>query len=392
MLRKPTAMKLLFIFFFLFLSWCCLGQDYYDLARKHFLENNIDSARFFINRELREKPTADDYFLSGMIHESENKSLRALADYEAVVKYNPENLEAYFQKGLIYFHSASTEKAVDDFTFVIDNHGTSKTNAVYFGNDPYGRKGTFVTSLQSMVGHVYQYRAQAYQKLGDNDRALNDFNKSFEYDTLADFYINRSHLYSQIGNGAQAISDLRSALKLEPENYLAWYNLALLDEQARLPASLINNEEFTPILNLLGANAFESEDYETAIKYLTKAIENDLEGELAYLNRGKAFLKTGQYRLARIDFLKALQTNSRSYEAFYLVGNSFFYEKNYEDALGFYERYLSVDQGFKNAWYNAAMAYLSNDQEDRGCECLKKAEQLGMDRATVQIEKHCETQ
>ena len=385
-------MKILSAIFFMSLPWICLGQDDYDLARKHFLENNFDSARFFIDRELRDKPTTDDYFLSGMIHESEGKDLRALADYEAVVKSNPDNLEAYFQKGLIYYHSASTEKAITDFTFVIENHTGSKTNAVYFANDPYGRKGTFVTSLQSMVGNVYQYRAQAYQKIDMDARALVDFNKSFEYDTLADYFINRSHLFVKMAKNSSAILDLKRALELEPSNYLAWYNLVLLDEKTSLPKHLVNDEEFTPMLNLLGANAFESGDYASAIRYLSKAIISDVESELAYLNRGKAYLKTGEYKLARADFLKAIQNNARNYEAFYLVGNSFFYEKNYDDAIGFYERYLSVNQGHKNVWYNAAMAYLSSDQSERACDCLEKAERLGMDQAGSQLEKHCETQ
>lgn len=380
------------VFLFLSLSWNCFSQDDYDLARKYFLENKVDSARFFVNRELGRRPTSEDYFLSGMIHESENKSLRALADYEAVVKSDPQNLEAYFQKGLIYYHSASSEKAISDFTFVIENYRTSKTNAVYFGNDPYGRKGTFVTSLQSMVGNVYQYRAQAYQKTGQHSKALADFNRSFEYDTLADFFINRSHLFSEIGKRSSAIYDLKQALQLEPENYLAWYNLALLDNETRLPNDLLTDEEFTPMLNLLGANAYENGDYEVAISYLSRAISGNVQSELAYLNRGKTFLKTGKYAVARADFLKALQTNAHNYEAYYLVGNSFFYEKNYEDAIGFYERYLSVDRGHKNVWYNAAMAYLSIDQTERGCDCLRNAEKLEMKQAADQLKKHCETQ
>ncbi len=385
-------MKFLFSFSLILLSLFLFAQDDFDLARKYFSENKIDSARYHINKSLRRNPQPDDYFLSGLIHEQENKSLRALADYEAVVKVESNNLEAYFQKGMIYYNSASSEQAIKDFTYVIENYKNSNTNAVYFGNDPFGKKGTFMTSLQSMVGTVYQYRGMAYQKMSENDLALLDFNKSFEFDTLADFYINRSQLHSNMGNERLAINDLKSALELEPESYLAWYNLALLDETAKLPNYLLQDEEFSPMLNLLGANAYESGDYALATNYLTKAIENNSEEELAYLNRGKALLKTGAFRQARADFLKALQINSSNFEVFFLIGNSFFYEENFEDAIGFYERYLSVDQGYKNVWYNAAMAYLSTGKNERACECLKKSEALGMELASQQIEKHCETQ
>lgn len=243
-----------------------------------------------------------------------------------------------------------------------------------------------------MVARVYQYRGLAYQKVGNYEMALADFNKSFEFDTLADFYINRSILYSKQDQKNLAINDLKEALEIEPRNYLAWYNLALLDEDTRLPNYLLNDNEFFPMLNLLGANAYASGEYALAAEYLTRAIKYNPEEELAYLNRGKAFLKTRAYKQARADFLKALQLNSNRIEVFFLIGNSFFYEDNFDDAIGFYERYLSVDRGYKNVWYNAAMAYLSTDNDDRGCDCLRNSEKLGMDQATAQLEKHCETQ
>ncbi|MEP5610736.1 MAG: tetratricopeptide repeat protein [Cyclobacteriaceae bacterium] len=385
-------MKLLLGFSFLLISSLLFSQDDFDLARKHFGENNIDSARYYINKSLRRNPQPDDYFLSGLIHESENKNLRALADYEAVVKVQPSNLEAYFQKGLIYYNSASAEQAIEDFTYVIENHERSNTNAIYFGNDPFGKKGTFITSLQSMVGSVYQYRGMAHQKLGNDEKALEDFNKSFEFDTLADFYVNRSQLYSKTDRTSLAIEDLKKAIEIEPQSYLAWYNLAILDETVMLPSYLLEDEEFSPMLNLLGANAYESGQYAMATQYLTKAIENNPDEELAYLNRGKSLLKTQAYKQARSDFLKALQLNNSNAEVFFLIGNSFFYEENFEDAIGFYERYLSVDQGYKNVWYNAAMAYLSTEKTDRACECLRSSDKLGMEQAADQIKKYCETQ
>lgn len=385
-------MKFLLSSSFLLFSFLLFSQDNFHFANKHFGENSIDSARFYINKSLRSNPKADDYFLSGLIHERENKSLRALADYEAVVKAEPLNLEAHFQKGLIYYNSASVEQAIKDFTFVIENHQRSHTKAIYFGYDPYGKKGTFMTSLQSMLGSVHQYRGLAYQKLGNNKQALIDFNASFEFDTQADFYINRSQLYINMEMEILAIEDLKRAIDIEPENSIAWYNLALLDESAKLPNHLLDDEEFSPMLNLLGANAYESGEYALATKYLTKAIENSPNDELAYLNRGRALLNTKAYRQARADFLKALQINSSNAEVFFLIGNSFFYEENFEDAIGFYERYLSVDQGYNNVWYNAAMAYLSMDKTDRACECLRNADRLDMEQAAEQIKKYCETQ
>lgn len=140
--------------------------------------------------------------------------LRALADYEAVIQQDPNNLEAYFQKGLIYYNSAGTEQAIKDFTYVIEHHSSSETKAVYYASDPSGAKGTFLTTLQSMIGQVYQYRAMAYQKNGQWDKALDDFTTAFEYDTTVDGYINRSQLYAKMGKEEAAIFDLKRAIEL----------------------------------------------------------------------------------------------------------------------------------------------------------------------------------
>ena len=385
-------MRSIFYFVCMALVVSLSAQDCYDQARKHYNENNLDSARYYINKNLARKPNAEDYFLSAMIHEAENKELRALADYEAVIQKNPSNLEAYFQKGLIYYNTASTEQAIKDFTYVIDNQSGSETKAVYYGVDPSGSQGTFLTTLQSMISKVYQYRAMAYEKNGDWEGAIDDFTTAFDYDTTADSYINRSQLYAKMGRKMDAISDLKKAIELNPESYRAWYNLAILDESTQLPKALMTNDEFAPMLNLVGANAYERGDYSLSAQYHTRAIDTDPDDDLAYISRGKALLRTGAYGQARQDFIKAMQLEPSRTEAFYLIGNSFFHEQKFQEAAGFYERYLSIDRGYKNVWFNAAMAYLSVNKGEKGCRYLQKAEQLGMDQATKMLEKHCGSQ
>ena len=385
-------MRPILYFSFILLYSFISAQDYYDQARQHYNENNLDSARYYINKNLTRKPSAEDYFLSAMIHEAENKDLRALADYEAVIQKDPYNLEAYFQKGLIYYNSASNEQAIKDFTYVIDNQSRSETKAVYYGIDPSGSRGTFLTTLQSMISKVYQYRAMAYEKNGEWDKAIDDFTAAFEYDTTVDGYINRSQLYAKMGRKEAAITDLKKAIQINPDSYRAWYNLAILDESTQPPEALMANDEFTPMLNLAGANAYESGNYSLSAQYHTRAIKADPNDDLAYISRGKALLRTGAYGQARQDFIKAMQLEPSRTEAFYLIGNSFFYEQKFQEAVGFYERYLSIDRGYKNVWFNAAMAYLSLDEDEKGCEYLRQAEQLGMDQAMKMLEKHCGSQ
>ncbi len=383
-------MKFFFSLFITLVLNVAFSQDYYDKASNSFRDNEIDSARFYINQTLQKKPTSQDYFLSGMIHESEGKDLRAAADYEAAIQKDPNNIEAYFQKGLIYYNTASLEQAIKDFTYVIDHQGT-ETKVVYYGNDPFSTKGTYITTLESMIGRVYQFRGLAYQKSGYLNKAMNDFNTSFQYDTIADFFVNRSLLFSRINDNSRSVDDLKKAIGIEPDNYLAWYNLVLMQESTIVPSYLLDDDKFTPMLNLLGANAYEQSNYASSVAYHTKAIESNPEDDFGYLSRGKSLLRTGAFSQARQDFLQAMRLNPERIEAFYLIGNSFFYEKKFEEAIGFYERYLSIDRGYKNVWYNAAMAYLEQGNSERACVCLTSAERLGMAEASDYIKKRCDT-
>ena len=383
-MRKSLILLLAFV------STQIFCQNYYDLARGMFNENKIDSARFYINKSLQKSPTAEEYFLSAMIHEEENKQLRAIADYEAVIKTQPDNMEAYFQKGLIYYNTASTEQAIKDFTYVLENHSGSETKAIYFVNDPTGARGTRLTTLQSMISRVYQYRGMAYQKNGDWRRAIRDFNQSLEYDTTSDIYINRSQLFSKMGDDRAAIQDLKSAIAIEPDSYLAWYNLAILDPTTKLPSRLLEEDEFFPMLQLMGANAYEQGEYQASIQYYSSSIKSEPSDDLSYIGRGKAYIRMNSHSKARQDFIKAMQLNPSRSEAFYLIGNTLFHEKKFSDAVGFYERYLSVDQGYSNVWFNAAMAYLSLNKKDKGCDCLKNALDLGMSQADEMLKKHCD--
>ncbi len=380
---------------FLLLSFVtCIvqAQDYYSQARASFDRNQVDSARLLINENLRRKPTAQDYFLSALIHDAQGKPLRAVSDYEATIQRDPGNMEAYFQKGMIYYNASSYTRAIDDFTHVINNIDRSPTRAIYFGNDPFGDKGTFMTTLQSMKGRVFQYRGLAYQEINEWEKAEKDFDYSIEHDSTADSFINRSMLYQRRGEDSRAISDLKQAIRLDPTNYLAWYNLALIDESTLLPEELLQDETFAPMMDLLGANAFESEEYDRSIQYYTKALEIDDADDLALIGRGKALLKTRSYGAARTDFLKALRLNPQRQESFFLIGNSFFYEQAFDEAIGFYEQYLSVDPAYENVWYNAAMSYLSIDDKEKGCAYLKKADDLGMDLAKEMLSEQCGNQ
>ena len=64
-----------------------------------------------------------------------------------------------------------------------------------------------------------------YQNLGENEKALNDYNNALKIDPFfCQGYINRGYVYSSLKDFHSAIDDCSMAIKLDPYNIDAYAN------------------------------------------------------------------------------------------------------------------------------------------------------------------------
>jgi tetratricopeptide (TPR) repeat protein len=76
--------------------------------------------------------------------------------------------------------------------------------------------------------------------------------------------------------------------------------------------------------------------------------------------------------------LLALEIDPERVEALYLMGNSYFKEEQYENAIAFYENYLASVSDHADVWYNVAVTYYQLGNEFDACRCFQRAVSLGM--------------
>lgn len=366
-----------------------LAADHYDRALENYRNNSFGLARDHIDLAIKYQATSENYYLSGLIFEAENKPLRAVAEYEATVRYNERFLEAYFQKALIYLAYNDPEQALADFNYLILNAVSADTRSVYFQIDPKGSQQNAIVTLANLNARLYNYRGQAYQKLGNYEAAQKDYSKAIEIQPHPDFYVNRGLLAQLQGNPEEAKKDFKEAINLQLDHQLAWYNLVLIDAETELPESFMDEEQFNPTTNLLAARALEKKDYRQALQYYNQVLTLSEDG-LSLINRGRVLTNLKEYSAARSDFARAQYLEPHRLEAFYLIGNTYFYQKQFENALAYYNQYLAVDPLHAMTWYNAAMAYLELDKAEEACLCLSRAKYLGMTEAEEIMTKYCE--
>ncbi|MEM3791415.1 MAG: AAA family ATPase [Candidatus Micrarchaeaceae archaeon] len=118
--------------------------------------------------------------------------------------------------------------------------------------------------------------------------------------------------------------------------------------------------------------AFESGDFENAIKLYTSAIEKDPKYASAYFNRALAYAIKDMYEEAEKDVEKVMEIEPDSFDAPFVMGMICEYKGDYEGAVSWYEKSLE-----KNPNYELAKSKLVEaEKKARGDEHSKKYENI----------------
>jgi regulator of sirC expression with transglutaminase-like and TPR domain len=137
---------------------------------------------------------------------------------------------------------------------------------------------------------IYNNRAEAYMRLGNYQKAIDDYKKAIEVNPRNSIaYYNRGLAYGKSGLHHKAIGDFNRAIKLDPQNTKFYINLGIA-------------------YGNLGNYQQAIEKFNVAIKF---AVELDPVLKKAYYNRGIAYKKLGDDKQANRDFQIAARLGSK---------------------------------------------------------------------------------
>lgn len=198
----------------------------------------------------------------------EGKSEEALELFRQAVALNPERALSRVDMGEILRQSGQYEEAILHLRLALD--------------------------IDRRKSHI---SAQAYNILGNTlcnmgrfAESIEEYLSSISVDPLfVPPYINRGWAYFRLEEWEKAQADLKKALKMEPENFKALKNMALVH------------------LSL--------EEYEKALEYLIKAEKINGRDADIMSNMGIIHLKQGDFTEAENKVRKALDINPEHYEA-----------------------------------------------------------------------------
>ncbi len=179
---------------------------------------------------------------------------KSIGHYTQAIQLNPNDADAYNNRGVAYSGKGDFDRAIDDFDKTIQ--------------------------LNSDPADAYNNRGVAYGKKGDFDREIEDYTRAIQLNpnyTVA--YNNRGVAYGKKGDFDRAIEDYTQAIQLSPD--------------------------YADVYNNRGIAYHYTGDYDRAIEDYTQAIQLERDLVEAYNNRGEAWLHLKEWEKARADLTAA---------------------------------------------------------------------------------------
>jgi arylsulfatase A-like enzyme/Flp pilus assembly protein TadD len=141
-----------------------------------------------------------------------------------------------------------------------------------------------------------------------------------------------SRVLMYLGKTDEAVQWLRSALKQNPANYRAWYQLGLIESKTDSNAAIADYEKgisiqgsFAPLRRDLGLLYFQQQNYAEAVKHLSKAAELGVNDAPLYNFLGISYGHTDRLAKAVESYKHALKLDPALAEAHLNLG--FAYQK-----------------------------------------------------------------
>jgi tetratricopeptide (TPR) repeat protein len=200
------------------------------IVETEILKEKWDGERFWIQAKIRADPDEVTKQISSLRNDREKteeyeganqKAEAALREVEKLrkelelVKGNRTQIARYdqaiqdlgatewYRKGLAALRTDNNNEAVSAYTKAIQ--------------------------LNPRYVAAYVDRSFVYSRLGNYQQVFNDANKAIELDPRdVKAYVNRGVAYSRLGNNQRAIEDYNKAIELDPKNAVAYHNRGIV--------------------------------------------------------------------------------------------------------------------------------------------------------------------
>jgi tetratricopeptide (TPR) repeat protein len=284
--------------------WC--DKDEYDKAIADYNEAIRLDAKF-----------ANAYNRRGIAWAYKQDYEKAIADFSEAIRLDPKEALAYQNRGSAWFDNTEFDKAIADYTEAIRLGPKDADKYIKRGN-AWGEKGEYdkaITDFSEAIrldpkcALAYHHRGLSWGYKEMYDNAIADFNEAIRLDPKSGgWYYDRGIAWLNKTEYAKAIADFSEAIRLDPAdtrayNGRAWIWATCPDAKfrdgKRAVASATKACELADWKNghnlgTLAAAYAEAGDFDSAVKWQTKALEHYPKDDASTRELGSKLLKLYQ--------------------------------------------------------------------------------------------------
>jgi tetratricopeptide (TPR) repeat protein len=206
---------------------------------------------------------------------------------------------------------------------------------------------------------LFNTLGRAYYGESRGTEALAAFSKAIDIDAgKAAYWKNRGTIRHRLGNSGAAETDLRQAIKLNPDDADAYYFLGqavdsqcgMLEAQDALHRAVQLRPDVSAYQSGEGYCQARRREWPQALQSAQRAIELDPQSWFAYYVRAWAYYEQGEYAKAATDFRPAHALEPGNSEAAFWLGRSLqLSHGKMDDAIKAYRESIAINPGYLDA-------------------------------------------
>jgi tetratricopeptide (TPR) repeat protein len=152
------------------------------------------------------------YRFRGKLYCAKRDYEKAIEDMSKIIEIEPNSYTSYVERGETFYKQQQYDRAIKDYTRAIELIEKQAKN----------KQKEELTNILIKRGNAYRFNNQLEEAIADFSRAI----ELCPDDIRA--YESRAMLFSKLGQKEKAIDDYRKVLEIDPKQFIAVYNLKSL--------------------------------------------------------------------------------------------------------------------------------------------------------------------
>lgn len=267
-----------------------------------------------------------------------------LKELDIRIEKNPEDAEAYEARGRIFYSAKNYDKAISDFTRVIE--------------------------LDRGSDNTYWYRGYSYVELERLEEGFQDYSKSLELKENPAVFNNRGVIYADWKKYEKAVEDYDRAIELRPDYSLcysnravAYYFLKQYDKVLEDCAKAIElGDAPTHAYRYQGEAFWRIEDYEKAMESFRELLRREPDSDIAVNGLGVAYEGLGEEKRALAEYRRAAKMNPAEPAYHTNEAEILWRAGRFKEAVTSCNRALKANPKYRRAYWIRAKAYEGQGQ------------------------------